>query len=224
MMFGIFKKKEPPQEPPKAPPVSTLSAENLATHAFNIFLTQGRHIEGARVIYHALRLQPHNPLALRCLSDFLANEGTEQFSAVTLEYALSEPCGIQRPNRQVIDDLRFLSIWSWGFSKHKSGAVNLNGTAFQTRDDFVFDAAGYKVFIDGLVARCGSLESACQASHRLTGVMAGFLRHVSKPSPSIEDVVDPTQFVETDAYAQWLQSSAEPLIALDKSVQARRNQ
>ena len=223
-MFGIFKKKEPPQEPPKAPAISTLFAENLATHAFNIFLTQGRHIEGARVIYHALRLQPHNPLALRCLSDFHANEGTEQFSAVTLEYALSEPCGIQGPNRQVIDDLRFLSIWSWGFSKHKSGAVNLDGTAFQTRDDFVFDAAGYKVFIDGLVARCGSLESACQASHRLTGVMAGFLRHVSKSSPSIEDVVDPTQFVETDAYAQWLQSPAEPLIALDKSVQARKNQ
>jgi hypothetical protein len=204
--------------------ISTLSAENLATHAFNIFLTQGRHIEGARMIYRALRLEPQHPLALRCLSDFHANEGTEQFSAVTLEYALSESCGIKGPYHQVLDDLRFLSIWSWGFSKHRSGSTNLDGAAFQTRDNFVFDATGYKNFVDGLVGRCGSLELAYQASHCLTGVMAGFLKHKSKPSPAIEDVADPTQFVETDAYAQWLQSSADPLIELDRSLQARRKQ
>lgn len=206
------------------PSISTLSAENLATHAFNIFLTQGPHIEGARVIYHALTLQPQHPVALRCLSDFHANEGTEQFSAVTLEYALSEACKIQGPYREILDDLRFLSIWSWGFSKHISGSTNLDAAAFQARGDFIFDATRYKVFVDGLVDRCGSLESACHASHRLTGVMAGFLRHVSKPSPAIKDVVDPTQFVETDAYAQWLQSSADPLIELDRSVQARKKQ
>jgi hypothetical protein len=204
--------------------ISTLSSENLATHAFNIFLTQGRHIEGARIIYHALKLHPQNPVALRCLSDFHAKEGTEQFSAVTLEYALSEACGIQGPYRQVLDDLRFLSIWSWGFSKHKSGSTNLDGAAFQTRDDFVFDATGYKSFVDGVVGRCGTLESACNASHCLTGVMAGFLRHISKPNPAIDEVIDPTQFIETDAYIQWLQSSADHLIELDRSVQARRKQ
>ena len=64
--------------------IADLNADQLAHHALNIFIAQGRHVEGARVIYRALQLDPHHPGALRCLSDFLAHEGTEPFAAVTL--------------------------------------------------------------------------------------------------------------------------------------------
>src|SRR5215470_11108234 len=121
--------------------IAELSADQLAEHALNIFISQGRHVEGARVIYRALKLNPRHPLALRSLSDLHAQPGTEQFAAVVLEYALSRDCNLPQPEWRKLDDLRFLDIWSWGFSRHKSGSTDLEGAAFQTRDDFVVDQA-----------------------------------------------------------------------------------
>ena len=42
--------------------IADLNADQLAHHALNIFIAQGRHVEGARVIYRALQLDPTIPL------------------------------------------------------------------------------------------------------------------------------------------------------------------
>lgn len=70
--------------------IRDLAADQLARHAENVFLFQGRHQACARLSYHALRLDPNQPLAIRTLSDMLTGDqlqesGWEQLSAVALE-------------------------------------------------------------------------------------------------------------------------------------------
>src|SRR5437870_2472118 len=111
--------------------IADLSAAELGRHAFNVFLFAGRHQTGARLIYHALSKNSYKPLALRCLSDLLDTEGTEVFSGAVLEYALTSDSPLNAEERTELDDLRFLAIWSWGFSRHKSGQAFLPQEAFQ---------------------------------------------------------------------------------------------
>ena len=54
--------------------ISQLNADQLARHAFNIFLYHNRHVVGARLIFRALELDCREPTALRCLSDILDAE------------------------------------------------------------------------------------------------------------------------------------------------------
>ena len=143
--------------------IADLNADQLAHHALNIFIAQGRHVEGARVIYRALQLDPHHPAALRCLSDFLAHQGTEPFAAATLEHALSGAVPLNDDARRMLDDLRFLDIWSWGFSRHVSGETNLSSEAFKNREDFLFDGPAYAAFLNTVTEPAGSLQGAFQA-------------------------------------------------------------
>lgn len=196
-----------------------LSADQLAEHALNIFITQGRHIEGSRVIYHALQLDPQHPLAMRCLSDFLAYEGTETFAAAVLEYALSPACSLSDEARKTLDDLLFLSIWSWGLSSHKSGEPNLSGDAFDKREDFTLDQEAYDKFIGSLISRTGSLEQAYQSAITLCGSIAGFLQHNSKPVPDLADCFDRANFTITPVYEQWLAESPGLVEELKASVE-----
>lgn len=202
--------------------IADLSADQLAHHALNIFIAQGRHVEGARVIYHALRLDPDHPGALRCLSDFLAHQGTEPFAAVTLEHALSGAVPLSEDARETLDNLRFLDIWSWGFSRHNSGETNLSGEAFRHREDFVFDGASYAGFLNTVTEPAGSLQAAFLAAHRICGLMSGLLRHPEKDNPAFDDVLRSADLVETDAYPQWLASPTDDLEALDQAIQAQR--
>lgn len=205
---------------PSAPlTFAQLSADQLAEHAMNIFITQGRHIEGSRVIYRALQLDIQQPVAMRCLSDFLAYEGTETFAAAVLEYALSPACTLSDETRKTLDDLLFLSIWSWGLSSHKSGESNLGGDAFDKREDFTLDQEAYDKFIGSLVSRTGSLEQAYQSAITLCGSIAGFLQHNSKPVPDLADCFDRANFTITPVYEQWLAESPEPVDELKASVE-----
>ncbi len=204
--------------------MAELQADALAEHAFNVFLTQGRHVEGARLIYRALQLAPEHPRALRCLSDFHAREGTEVFAAVALEYALAHGHPISEQERRSLDDLRFLSLWSWGFSRHKSGDVHLSGEAFEQRDDFTLDQTAYNEFLAHLLKPAGSLQAACASALRLCGALAGFLQHTGKPGPDFEDLLDPAHFVETEQYRSWLQTSSASLDELAQSVRRMQEQ
>lgn len=204
--------------------IADLNADQLAHHALNIFIAQGRHVEGARVIHHALRLDPDHPGALRCLSDFLAHPGTEPFAAATLEHALSGAVPLSDEARATLDNLRFLDIWSWGFSRHRSGETNLGGEAFQNRQDFEFDGPSYAAFLNTVTEPAGSLQAAFQAAHRICGLMSGLLRHPQKDNPSFEDVLGADELVETDAYQQWLATPTDNLDALDQAIQAQRQQ
>ncbi|AWH53642.1 hypothetical protein C1924_10875 [Stenotrophomonas sp. ESTM1D_MKCIP4_1] len=199
-----------------------LNAAQLANHALNIFIAEGRHIEGARVIYRALQLDPQQPDALRSLSDFHANSGTEAFSAATMEYALSGGVALDDEERRKLEALHFLDIWTWGFARHRSGETQLAAEAFSNRDDFEVDDAAYAGFLGTIVEPAGSPQAAFQAAHRLCGLMAGFVQHASNENPDLDDVLRGEGFVETAQYAQWLQSATDDLDALDKAIQEQR--
>lgn len=202
--------------------IAHLNASQVARHAFNVFLFSGRHQTGARLIFRALDLQPHNPEALRCLSDLLDSNGTEVFSGVVLEYALSEVPHLGDEERQTLDDLRFLAKWSWGFSRHKSGNPHLAQDAFGDRSAFSIDDTRYRQFLDQILSRTGSLEGGFKAAHTLCGAMAGFLHHRELGGKAgIEESLHPEHFQKSDAYDQWLQSSTDELDALEKARQEK---
>jgi hypothetical protein len=196
--------------------IEQLNVQQVARHAFNVFLFSGRHQTGARLIYHALRIDSKNPEALRCLSDFLDTEGTQVFSGAVLEYALSESTGIKGDDRKTLDDLRFLAKWSWGFSLHKSNNPHLAQDAFANRALFIVDEARYQAFLAELITRAGSLDKAFTAAHTLCGAMAGFLTHRELGGEAgINESISPEKFLITPTYAEWLKSSTSELDALE---------
>jgi hypothetical protein len=202
--------------------IGQLTAQQLARHAFNVFLFSGRHRTGARLIYRALELDSGNAQALRCLSDLLDADGTHVFSGVVLEYALSETAEISGDDRADLDNLRFLAKWSWGFSLHKSGEPHLAQEAFADRSSFVVDEERYKDFLAQLIGPAGSLQKGYKAAHTLCGAMAGFLLHrEGGGNAGLEESVHPERFVRTDEYSQWLQGSTEELDALEVERQKK---
>lgn len=198
--------------------IKDLSAPQLARHAFNVFLFSGRHVTGARLIYHALRLDHREPEALRCLSDMLDAPGTEQLSAAVLEYALALEPAIPDPPRRILDDLLFQSKWSWGFSRHHSGEPHLLGEAFKNRHDFDVDNQRYQEFLDGVVGLAGSLDQALRGAHTLCGSMGGLLVHQTHGAKAPLDAIFETEaFVPTSQYAEWLETDTHELDALEKA-------
>ncbi len=143
-------------------------------------------------------------------------EGTEVFSAVVLEYALSSSSGIAGEERQTLDDLRFLAKWSWGFSRHQSGSPHLDQGAFADRSAFEVDEDRYRDFLAQVVNPAGSLPRGFEAAHTLCGAMAGFLTHQEFGGKAgVEESVHPDRFSETPAYREWLKTSTEELDALE---------
>jgi hypothetical protein len=202
--------------------IEQLSARQVARHAFNVFLFSGRHQTGAKLVYHAVRLDPKDAEALRCLSDLLDAKGTEIFSGIVLEYALSESTGIAGEARKVLDDLRFLAKWSWGFARHRSGSPHLAGDAFKDRTAFVVEEDRYQEFLAQVVKPAGSLPNAFKAAHTLCGAMAGFLAHRELGrTADIGESLHPDRFTETPAYREWLKTSTDELDALEAARQAK---
>jgi hypothetical protein len=200
------------------PIISQLTTSQLARHAFNVFLFAGRHVTGARLIYHSLALDHYQPEAIRCLSDLLDKDGTEIFSAVALEYALACDSGIPTEARRTLDDLRFLAKWSWGFSKHKSGKPHLGGEQFEDRTQFDVDEARYQEMVQQAVRAAGSLSGAFTAAHTLSGAMGGLLTHIRfGAQASLDELFHPAQFERTSEYDVWLASSTDELDALERA-------
>src|SRR2546426_10785879 len=125
------------------PLIKDLSASQLARHASTVFLFQGRHVIGGRLLYHALVLNPREGEALRGLSDFHDHEGTQELSAVVMEYALAPETGLSEPERTLIDATRVLAILSWGFRRPDSGQTNLGRNGFPKRSLFPADQEWY---------------------------------------------------------------------------------
>ena len=184
-------------------PFATFRAAQLARHAENVFLFQGRHVLGARLIYHALLLDPKNWSALQRLSDFMDSKGTEQLSAAVLEYMLAPDVGALPEVRQEVDNLLFLCKWTWGFSRHRSGRPDLAGEDFRDRRAFTVDEARYRQeFLDPVVSLGGgSLAGAVRATHALAGRLGGLLRHreYTRNVP-LEEIFHPERYVRTPEY------------------------
>src|SRR6267154_6179392 len=102
--------------------IRDLDAAQLARHAETVFLFQGRHQTCARLSYHALTLDAHQPLALRTLSDMLCGDlnkesGWEQLSAAALEYGLRPGSPIPDADHAMLENHLFFAKWSWAFVK-----------------------------------------------------------------------------------------------------------
>jgi hypothetical protein len=203
--------------------ISDLNSAQLARHAFNVFLfAGGRHATGGKLIYRALQLDPRNAEAIRCLSDFMFGDGTEVFSAVALEYGLSEQLNLTTAERKVLDDLLFISKWTWKFAKHKSGNPTLRQEDFADRSAFEVDEVRYQEFLKPLLDSAGSIEKAFNAAHTLSGILVGFLVH-QDPSKKIgvEESLFPERFNTSPAFQLWLGSDTNELDALEESRQKR---
>jgi len=197
--------------------IGQLNAKQLARHAFNVFLFSGRHETGAKLIYRAVELDPRNIDALRCLSDLLDVDGTEVFSGVVLEYALSESVPKNDEELKELDDLLFLAKWSWGFSRHTSGNIHLAQEDFIDRSVFVVDEIRYEEFLDQILSRTCSLHDGLKSAHTLCGKIAGILAHETfGESPGIEEFIYPKRFQIKTTYDDWLQSSTEELDSLEE--------
>lgn len=181
-----------------------LTPDQLAERALQIYQAQGRQVDGGRLLYRALELNPKHPVALRCLVDFLAHQGTEPFAACVLEYALSPACALTAEEYKALDDLRFVYMWSWRFSQHKVSNDQLQRDAFARREDFSVDHVRYEAFVNSVVSHAGSLESAFQAALTLCGSVVHFLRHNTSTAPGIDDCFNRAEFSPTQVYEQWL--------------------
>jgi hypothetical protein len=205
------------------PTIAQLTADQLAQHAFNIFVRQGRHRLGARLIYRALELDPRNASALRCLSDLFDHKGTKPFSAVALEYALHPSTAIAGDARDVLDNLLFFGKWSWGFSRHKTGQTALGPDDFKDRTAFRVDERKYKDYLINVLKPAKSLGNAFRSAHVLCGLIGGVVEHHSKGDKvRIYDTYDPAKFKTNAEYAAWLRCSTDSLDAMTGAIERDR--
>ena len=191
-----------------------LDAGQLARHASNVFILLGRQPDWGRLIYRALELDPRHPEALRNLSDFFHAPGTEVFAGVVLEYALRVATPLDRAARKVLEDLRLLTVWSFGYARHRSGSTRLIQPDFADPTMFEVDEDSYRKYLDQVRVPAGSLEADFRAAHTLCGALSGFLAHRDgRTHVGLQDVLHPEQFVKTPAYDAWLHYD---VVELDK--------
>lgn len=205
--------------------IRELSAAQFGRHAETVFLFAGRHQSCARLVYHALALDPREPRALIALSDLLAGDqvkasGWEQLSAAVLEYGLRSPL----PAEALADVERhlFLAKWSWSFAKKKDGAATASWEELQNRSLFAVDEQRYAEFLGEIVKRCGSLDGCLRVAHALAGVMGGLLVHATLAGKAaVEEVFHPDRFERAPAYDAWLDGGTEELDALEEARRKR---
>lgn len=204
-----------------------LTADELAEHAFNVYLSQGRHPLGARLIYRALELSPSHSLALRCLFDLLNQDGMQVFSAITLEYALLYADHDTIEELHAFEELLFMAKWSWGFSHHCSGKKDLHPKDFKNRHDFNHNELQYNDFIHKILQNNlllvsdtqNNLMAAFACAKTLCGIMAQFLVNKDQQKTTqFNSIFNPDSFIKTDSYKDWL-NSYEP--ALDEIIAQR---
>lgn len=146
-------------------------------------------------------------------------EGTEDISAVVLEYALDEHTGIAGDERNILENLLFLAKWTWGFSSHKSGRTDLSQEDFSKHAEFDFDEKSYADFLGGVTDPAGSLVNGFRAAHTLCGTLAGFLEHDDHGTEvDVDDCFEPDKFSVTAAYGEWLDSNTAELDEMEESL------
>lgn len=206
------------------PKIADLSASQLARHAAHILALQGRTAECARLIHHALALNPDEATALRALSSYLDQKDFEAFSAAVLEYACSSACPIPEDEKSELDDLRFQVKWLWGFSNRVDGQKHLRSVDFGNRSDFIVDEQRYQDWlIKPLVDKTGSLRNAVDSAHVFMGCVGRLLIHreLGGIAP-FDEIYHPERFIRAPKYDEWLASPIAELEAIDKEFSRRR--
>ncbi len=200
--------------------VSELSAERLAAYAGEFFPLTDQHRTVARLLYHALVLEPRQPVALRGLADLMDHDGLEYLAALVLEYALAPAADLPEDERRHTEDLRFELMWAWGFARHESGAADLAAEEFRDRTKFSVEEDRYRQFIARSVEVMGPPESAFRAIHTLTAAMGGLLAHEHGGDALLEEVLHPERFRRTPEYDAWLASDVAALDAVARETGA----
>ena len=197
--------------------VRELTSAQLARYAHLVFVFEGRHINGARLIYHALATTPTCGDAMAALSDFLDQEGTESLSACVMEWGLRPWSEVDADARRALEDRRFRSQWWWGFARHDSGLTTLEAKDFENRSHFILDQPRYDTFVAEMVERAGSLEAAFLTGHTLVGALGGLLEHrqLGRKAP-MSELSHPDRFTRTAAYDAWLESPTAPYEELER--------
>lgn len=204
------------------PRIRDLTAAQLAQHAMNVFLFMGTHRTGARLTYHALCLDPRNGIALRCLSDLLAESGFPGAAGAVLEHALDPALGLDEATRETLDQLRFMCKWWWGFSRHETGLTSLSFEELKDRKRFTVDEERWRAFVGEAVNRAGSLDEAVRAAQTLLGAVSGLLAHRELGAKaSMDECVHPDRFERTADYETWLDEPTSPLDDLERQRQEK---
>lgn len=200
-----------------------LTAAQLARHAYNVFLYQGRTQRGARLAYHALALEPRHTAALRALSDLLDQPGTEVLAAACLEYVMDPDSGFPEEEKPAVEALLFRARWWWGFARHDSGRKDLNPADFEDRARFHLDEDRYRAFLLGVVGPAGGLGAAARAAHLLLGTVSGLVTHAEKGERvELPDLLQPERFLRAPAYDEFLRSPLGDLETLEACRQEKR--
>ncbi len=204
--------------------IAELPVAELTRHAFQVFVASGRHPVAARLVHHALSLDPWDPQALRCLSDYLDESGLEYLSALVLEHALAADSPLAAADRKMLDDARFVAMWTWGFSRHESGAADLDAREFDDRSRFAVEQDRYRDFLAKALQQLGSLPQAYRAALTLVGALGGLLIHEQKGEDALfEELLHPERFRRTPAYDEWLASDDSALAEFERPREPGEN-
>ncbi len=199
--------------------IKHLNADQLARHARNVFISGGRQKIGAALIYRCLEMDPRHVLGLRCLSDMLDTDGTEHFSAAILEYILNGAGELTADERREIDDLLFLSKWTWGFAAHVDDRGDLKREDFQDRSKFKTDEAAYQAFLKELRGQVDDDETLMRGAHVLVGVLAGILKSRERGNAATMDSIFGDEIYDRDAsYHEFMDQSTDDLDKLREEL------
>jgi hypothetical protein len=206
-----------------------LPAGVVASFAEKAFIVEGRSRWTAALLHRALELEGWNPTALATLSGFLDDGGLGKFpvgfkvlSAVILEWALTPASPLDRETRRSFDEVRFLSIWAWGFSRRRDGKKQLSSGEFADREAFVVDDEAYCRWWQAAVEQAGSMEAAAAAAVGVVGHLAGFLRKRSaEVHPTVCGVYARENMVmDEERYGEWRAFPADRLDRISEAFAA----
>jgi len=200
--------------------IGDLPAALVASFAQMSFIVGGRSRWTAGLLHRALDLDASDAVALSTLSGFLDDgalatfpTGFKKLSAIVLERLLAPESSLSSEAKARLDDERFLSMWGWGFSRHRSGKTELGAVELRDRASFVVDDERYRAWWNEAVTAAGSFDAAFDVATCVPGYLAGFL---AKRTPDAKASVAGAfrradLVVNRGAYDEWLTMSADAL-------------
>ena len=197
--------------------IKDLSALQLMRHATNLLNFGGRSRAAGRLIYETLVKNPYQLDALICMGDFLAAGKSTDFPidlnslpGVILEYALENENQLSLEERTRVLTVRAKMMLRAGFAKQKDGMA-LEDRDYLNPDRIEVEEPAYYSYILASISNIGSLNTTFHLAHALLGVYAELVAYAAPTKKNIHPY-DPSCFIRTPAYYQWLLSTPEALL------------
>ena len=186
------------------------------------FVSTGRTVFSARLIYQALVMDPYHIEVLLRLSDYLREDapgriptGHGWLAGMVIEYALIFHTPMTEEHRKILNAARLKIMWLWGFAKHPGSGKQLPMADFHSKRKFDLAESDYMDFMSRLLADVGgSFQGAFQIAHTRIGMLAGLLEVRDKKMIPSQTFWFARDVKPTPAYEKWLNSSARNLQSL----------